>query len=224
MLKFKQSLKKVNRTSNIEDRSHYNLRLDRNEKILPFKYSYKKKFARYINNLDLNLYPNLELTYKKLSKYIKLNKRNILITEGVSGGIKNILDSISINKKTEIIVPNPSFALYKIYSKIYGLKVKTYNYDNNFNLKVDDIFKLVSNNTSIVFLTFPNIPVEGDINLTFIVKLVKFLNKKNILLVIDEVYFPFNKSSSINLIKKFRNLVVMRSFSKAFGLAGARIG
>ncbi len=224
MFKFKKSIEKVNRTSNIEDRSSIKLRLDRNEKILDLDNNYKKQFNKYINRLNINLYPNLEPTYKKLSKFLRLDRKNILITEGVSGAIKNILDSTNITKKTEIIVPNPSFALYKIYSKIYNVKVKTFNYDNNFNLKVDDIFKLVSKNTSVVFLTFPNIPVEGNINLLFIDKLAKFLSKKKILLVIDEVYFPFNKFSTINLVKKFKNLVVMRSFSKAYGLAGARIG
>ncbi len=224
MFKFKKSIEKVNRTSNIEDRSSIKLRLDRNEKILDLDNNYKKQFNKYINRLNINLYPNLEPTYKKLSKFLRLDRKNILITEGVSGAIKNILDSTNITKKTEIIVPNPSFALYKIYSKIYNVKVKTFNYDNNFNLKVDDIFKLVSKNTSIVFLTFPNIPVEGNVNLLFIDKLAKFLSKKKILLVIDEVYFPFNKFSTINLVKKFKNLVVMRSFSKAYGLAGARIG
>ena len=224
MLKFKKSLEKINRTSNIEDRSYYKLRLDRNEKILPLNDSYKSKLNNYIKNLDLHHYPNLEQTYKKISKHLKLDRNNIFITEGVSGAIKNILDSIAIDKKTEIIVPNPSFALYKVYSKIYDLKIRTYNYDTNFNLKTDDIFKKVSKNTAIVFLTFPNIPVEGNVDLIFINKLAKFLNKKKILLVIDEVYFPFNKFSAINLVKKFNNLVIMRSFSKAFGLAGARIG
>jgi histidinol-phosphate aminotransferase len=224
LLKFKKNVEKAKRSSNIEDRSHYILRLDRNEKIIPFNNQYKRKLNKYINNIDLNLYPNLKSTYVKLSKFIRINNKNILITEGVSGAIKNILDSISINKKTEIVVPNPSFALYKIYSEIYGLRLKTYNYDNNFNLKLNSIFKLISKNTSIVFLTFPNIPVEGNTNLKFIKKLVKFLEKKKILLVIDEVYFPFNKSSALSLINRFKNLVVMKSFSKAFGLAGARIG
>jgi len=224
LFKFKKSLEKVNRISNNEDRSFFKLRLDRNEKIFSFNQKYKRKFNKYVERLDLNLYPNLDKTYSKLSKYIKFNKKNILITEGVSGAIKSILDSTLIEKKTEIIVPNPSFALYNIYSKIYDLKVKTYNYDKNLNLKKNDIFKLVSKNTSIVFITFPNIPVEGDIDLVFIKKLAKFLDKKKVLLVIDEVYYPFNSSSSIKLVKQFKNLVVMRSFSKAFGLAGARIG
>jgi len=224
LLKFKKSLVNTNRISNFEDRSKYILNLDRNEKILSFSKEHKRNFSKYINSLDLNLYPNLNPTYDKLSKYLKINKENILITEGVSGAIKNILDSIVINRKTEIIAPRPSFALYNIYSKIYNLKVKTFSYDNYFNLNINNIFKLVTKNTSVVFLTYPNIPVEGDIKLSFIKKLAKFLDRKGILLAIDEVYYPFNKSSAITFIKKYSNLVVMRSFSKAYGLAGARIG
>ena len=224
MFKFKKNLEKITRTSNLEDRSFFSLRLDRNEKVFSLNNIYKKKFNRYISKIDLNLYPNFETTYQKLSKFLKTDRENILITEGVSGAIKNILDSISKNKKTEIIAPNPSFALYKIFSKIYNLKLKTYNYDDKFDLRINDIFDIVTKNTSIVFLTFPNIPVEGNIDLKFIKKLAKFLIKRKILLVIDEVYFPFNKFSALSLIKKFNNLVIMRSFSKAFGLAGARIG
>ena len=168
MFKFRKNLKKVIRTSNLEDRSFFDLKLDRNEKIYPFNNIYKKKFNKYISKIDLNFYPNFESTYQKLSKFLKIDRENILITEGVSGAIKNILDSISKNNKTEIIAPNPSFALYKIYSKIYNLRLKTYNYDNKFNLKINDIFKIITKNTSVVFVTFPNIPVEGNIDLEFI--------------------------------------------------------
>ncbi len=224
MFKFKKNIISTNRQSNFTDRTKYELNLDRNEKVIPFSKIHKKKLNKYFNNIDLNLYPNLKNSYKKLSKYLKINTENLLITEGVSGAIKNILDTIYIDNKIEIIVPKPSFALYKIYSDIYDFKVRTYGYDKNFNLNLRKIFNLVNKNTSVVFVTFPNIPVEGEVKLSFIKKLASFLKKKKILLVVDEVYYPFNKFSAIKLIKKNSNVLIMRSFSKAFGLAGARIG
>ena len=104
MFKFKKNLERLNRTSNTEDRSQYKLKLDRNEKIISLNYDYKKKLNNYINKIDINLYPNLEPTYKKLSKFLKLDRKNLLITEGVSWAIKNILDSTNITKKTEIFM------------------------------------------------------------------------------------------------------------------------
>ena len=103
MFKFKKSLERVNRVSNDEDRSFFKLRLDRNEKIFSFNQKYKKKFSKYVEKLDLNLYPNFNKTYIKLSKYIKFDRKNILITEGVSGAIKSILDSTLIEKKLKLL-------------------------------------------------------------------------------------------------------------------------
>lgn len=224
MFKFKKSIIKTDRISNYSFRSQNKLNLDRNEKVLPLTIKGKRKLNKYFEKLDINLYPNLSAAYKRLSKYVRFKKENILITEGVSGAIKNILDSTYIDKKVEIIVPKPSFALYKIFSKIYSFSVKTYSYNKNFNLDINKITKLISKKTSIVFITFPNIPVEGEIKFSEIKELANILYKNKILLVIDEVYYPFNKSSAISLVKKFTNIVIMRSFSKAYGLAGARIG
>ena len=72
MFKLKKVLKR-NRTSNIKG-SSIKLRLDRNEKILDLD-NYKKQFNKYINRLNINLYPNLEPTYKKLSKFLRLDRK-----------------------------------------------------------------------------------------------------------------------------------------------------
>jgi histidinol-phosphate aminotransferase len=224
LYKFKKELFSVKRISNNLDRSFNLLNLDRNEKVIALSKSNKKILLQYLSKDNYELYPNLKSIYKKLSKFLKTDSSNIFLTEGVSGAIKNILDSIKIDKKTEVIIPKPSFALYEVYSKIYGLNAKRYEYDQNFNLKINDIYKLINKNTSIVFLIFPNIPIEGNISLEFIKTLAVYLKRKKILLVVDEVYHPFNNKTAISLIKSFSNIIIMRSFSKAYGLAGARIG
>ena len=224
MLKFRKSLKKLERLDNRESRSNYILNLDRNENLRGFNVKEKKKLFQLLLNTELNHYPNLDNVYKKLSNYLNIKPEKILICEGVSGGIKNILDSLELNRHSEIIVPKPSFALYEIYGRIYGLKIKTFNYDRNYKLDHLKILKIVSKNTVAVFMPLPNIPIEGDISKKIIFKIAKKLSRRNILLAIDEVYYPFGNITFVNLINHFKNVVVMRSFSKAFGLAGARIG
>lgn len=224
MIKFKKNLGKNIRLDNYQSRENFILNLDRNENIRGFNSKQKKKFFNYLLSTKINHYPNLKMTYKKLSKYLNININNLLICEGVSGGIKNILDSLEINSKSEIIIPNPSFALYDIYGKIYGLNVKTFNYTKNFDLNHFQVLRLINKNTQVVFMPIPNIPVEGNVSKKMIVKIASELNKKNILFAIDEVYFPFGNFTFKNLVKRFKNVVIMRSFSKAFGLAGARIG
>ena len=224
MIRVKKHLRNIKRVDNYSDRSKYKLNLDRNENIVGLPKSYANKLAKYIFKKKLNHYPNLKNSYLILSKFLKIHSDNLLFTEGVSGAIKNIMDSVDIKKNSEIIYPEPSFALYEIYSKIYNVKSRTYGYNESFQLEYDKIFKLINRNTLIVFLPIPNIPIEGDIDLKKIQLLLKKLSKKNIILALDEVYYPFGKQTYLSLIKKYNNLVVMRSFSKAYGLAGARIG
>lgn len=224
MIRVKKHLRNIKRVNNYSDRYKYKLNLDRNENIVGLPKSYANKLAKYIFKKKLNHYPNLKSSYLILSKFLKIHVHNLLFTEGVSGAIKNIMDSLEIKKNSEIIHPEPSFALYKIYSKIYNVKSRTYGYDESLQLEYDKIFKLINRNTLIVFLPIPNIPIEGDIDLKKIKLLLKKLSRKNIILALDEVYYPFGKQTYLSLIKKYNNLVVMRSFSKAYGLAGARIG
>lgn len=224
MTKFKKHLKKLQRKDNFSNRSNYVLNLDRNENITGYSKAQNKKLYKFLLKKKINYYPNLKEQYHVLSKSIKVKKENILFTEGVSGAIKNIMDSLELNRKSEIIYPNPSFALYEIYTKIYNVRGRVYCYNKNFKLDYNKIYDLINKNTVIVFLPLPNIPIEGEIKEEQINSLINRLDSKNIMVAIDEVYFPFGQSKSLNLIKKYKNLIIMRSFSKAYGLAGARIG
>ena len=101
MIKFKKNLGKNIRLDNYQSRENFILNLDRNENIRGFNSKQKKKFFNYLLSTKINHYPNLKMTYKKLSKYLNININNLLICEGVSGGIKNILDSLEINSKSD---------------------------------------------------------------------------------------------------------------------------
>tara|TARA_A100001011_G_scaffold400442_1_gene515024 strand:- start:3046 stop:4110 length:1065 start_codon:yes stop_codon:yes gene_type:complete len=224
LIRFKKTLSALKRKGNYETRSKFILNLDRNENIRGLNIKQRNKLYNKLKKININFYPNLKNTYKKLSKFLKVSSEKILITEGVSGGIKNILDSIDFDKNSEIIIPKPTFALYEIYSKLYGIKIKTFNYSKSFELDHFQILKLINKNTMVVFLPLPNIPIEGIIDYKVVQNIAKKLYSKKILLAIDEVYFPFGKITFKNLINNFDNVVIMRSFSKSYGLAGARIG
>ena len=107
-----------------------------------------------------------------------------------------------------------------------GAKV-IYSNENNFTVSVKDILKKVTTKTKVVFLANPNNPTG-----TYVAKKdLLFLRKKlrsNILLVVDDAYFEYvkqkNYSSALKLFSKFKNVVMTRTFSKIYGLAGLRVG
>jgi histidinol-phosphate aminotransferase len=107
-----------------------------------------------------------------------------------------------------------------------GAKV-LYSKEKNFTISVDEILKMVTKKTKIVFLANPNNPTSTYVDK----KKLLFLRKKlrsNILLVVDDAYFEYVKqkdySSGLQLFSNFKNVIVTRTFSKIYGLAGLRVG
>ena len=199
------------------------LYLDRNERSIPFSENLFQKIIENISKQNLCAYPNIASFYKKLASWHKMDENNFFITEGVSGGIKNILESIC-NKNDKVIFPVPGFSLYSVYANIFNLNSVKVPYNENYKLNLNDIVKEIDNNTSVVFIPNPNHPIEGILNIDEIKIIAKKCLNHGSLLAIDEVYYPFYNNSSIKLIHEFKNILVLRSFSKAFGLASIRLG
>tara|TARA_B100000963_G_scaffold155020_1_gene134896 strand:- start:1049 stop:2134 length:1086 start_codon:yes stop_codon:yes gene_type:complete len=177
-----------------------------------------KSFARY---------PDSDGTFlrKILSNKFKLDRNRIILGSG-SDQIFELICKSFLKKGDEVIVPKYSFIIYRIYSKMSGAKV-IYSRENNFRVSVKEIVKKVSKKTKIVFLANPNNPTG-----TYVKKKdLLFLRKKlrsNILLVVDDAYYEYVKQkdylSALKIFKNYKNVVMTRTFSKIYGLAGLRVG
>ena len=172
-------------------------------------------------------YPDSDGTFfrKILAKKFKLKRDQIILGSG-SDQIFELICKSFLKKGDEVIVPKFSFIIYRIYSRMNGAKV-IYSKENNFTVSTKDILKKVTRKTKIVFLANPNNPTG-----TYIPKKeLLFLRKKlrsDILLVVDDAYFEYVKNkdylSGLKTFKNFKNVVMTRTFSKIYGLAGLRVG
>ena len=178
-------------------------------------------------NNNISKYPDSK--FKKLietiSKKFNLNKEKIICGAG-SDEIIQMICTLFLNKDDEVVVPQYSFLMYRIYAKIVCAKVK-FSKELNFKVSVDEILKKVGRNTKIVFIANPNNPTGTYLTKKELLKLRKKLNKK-ILLVVDDAYFEYmmNKdySPGLNIFKNFSNVFILRTFSKIHGLAALRVG
>tara|TARA_A100001037_G_scaffold298201_1_gene321511 strand:- start:266 stop:1348 length:1083 start_codon:yes stop_codon:yes gene_type:complete len=172
-------------------------------------------------------YPDSDGTYlrKVLAKKFKLKKDKIILGSG-SDQIFELVCKLFINKGDEVVVPEYSFIIYRIYSRMFGAKVR-YAKEENFIPSVESIMNCVNKRTKIVFLANPNNPTGTYLGKNEVLKLRKKL-RSDILLVIDDAYFEYIKdpeyASGIDLFSKSANVIVTRTFSKIYGLAGLRIG
>ena len=177
-----------------------------------------KNFKRYPDNYGFFL-------KRVLSRNFKLDPSRIILGAG-SDQIFELICKLFLKKNDEVIIPKNSFIIYRIYSKINGAKV-VYAKEKNYTVSVDEILSSVTKKTKIVFLANPNNPTGTYINKNNLIKLRKKL-RNNILLVIDDAYSEYvNKKdylSGLELFSKSKNVFVTRTFSKAYGLAGLRVG
>ncbi len=200
------------------------IKLSANESALGTSPKAKKEINKKIN---LSKYPDSKSNNLRLNISKKFNcEFGKIICGAGSDEIIQIICQLFLKPKDEVIVPQYSFLMYRIYSKISGAKV-LYAKENNFKISVSEIIKKVSKKTKIVFLANPNNPTGTYLKKNELLELRKKL-KSNILLVVDDAYDEYiqkkDYASGLRLFKKSKNVIILRTFSKIYGLASLRIG
>ena len=179
------------------------------------------------NNLKIFKYPDSKSKElrKVISKKFKCNFNNIICGAG-SDEIIQMLCQLFLKQGDQVIVSQYSFLMYRIYASIVGAKV-VFSKEKQFKVSVDDMIKKVNKKTKIVFLANPNNPTGTYLEKKEIINLRKKLNKK-ILLVVDDAYDEYMKdkkySSGLKIFKNKKNVFILRTFSKIYGLASLRVG
>ena len=201
------------------------IKLSANESALGPSPKAIKKFSKVSNNLKR--YPDSDGIFLRnvIAKKFKLDSNRIILGSG-SDQIFELICKAFLNKNDEVIVPEFSFIIYRIYSKIYGAKIK-YAKELNFKISIKNILSKVTKKTKIVFIANPNNPTGTIIGKKELLQLRKKL-RSNILLVVDDAYFEYVKDKKylpgLKLFLNSKNVIVTRTFSKIYGLAGLRVG
>ena len=188
-----------------------------------------KKVQKILKTFDkkISKYPDSKFENLKnvISKKYKCNQNQIICGSG-SDEIIQMLCQLFLKKGDEVIVPQYSFLMYRIYAKIVDAKV-IYSKENNFKVSIKEILKKVTKKTKIVFLANPNNPTGTYLTNKELIELRKKLSSR-ILLVVDDAYFEYmvNKdyTSGLEIFKNKKNVFILRTFSKIHGLASLRIG
>ena len=160
-----------------------------------------------------------------LSEKFNIDAKRIICGSG-SDQIFDLTCHLFLNPGDEVIVTEFGFIMHRIYASLYKAKIVLAK-EKNFKASVEEILGKVTDKTKIVFIANPNNPTGTYLNKLELISLRKKLNK-NILLVIDDAYHEYNLKkdyiSGLNLFKKSKNVFVLRTFSKLYGLASLRIG
>ena len=186
----------------------------------------KKVLDVLTNEHILSIYPDdhcSELRFE-LEKFYGIKNTKFLFGNG-SLELIDLICKTFLNENNNAITCTPTFEVYyslveKYNSKINKLPLKDFKFD------LDNIIDNIKHNTKVIFITNPNNPTGTLLSLN---EITSFLNKvrKDIIVVIDEAYIEViyeNRPDTISLLDKYENVILLRTFSKAYGLAGLRIG
>lgn len=181
---------------------------------------WNNKLNRYIDSMtDASILASL-------SRFYQVDSSQILLTRGSCEGIDLLVRAFCQAYQDAVLVCPPTFSIFAQCAAIQGAKLISVplQKENNFALDVQTLLNSVTANTKLVFICTPNNPTGNLIPMDDILKIVKALQGKA-MVIVDEAYIEFSHGiSAATLINEFSNVVVLRTLSKAFGLAGIRCG
>lgn len=171
-----------------------------------------------------NRYPDPhQSTLKKVISEIKnIPTKNIFLGNGSDEAIDLLFRVFCEPKEDEAIVITPSYGMYSVCANINNVKLISVQLDNDYFLEADAILKNVTPSTKLIFLCSPNNPSGNLLNKDEIIKIIT--NFEGIV-AIDEAYIDFAEDEGfVPLLNTYDNIVVLQTLSKAWGMAGLRLG
>ncbi len=224
MITHSERLNKVRRVFDpYNDRKGY-VRLDRNEDPIGYGDAFFNNWKSQITIDDIAAYADSTAFTQELSKWVGVLPENVYIGAGSDALIKAIFETY-IDQGDTILLQNPSWRMYNVYASIYGAEINWINYSDDFFFDTDALIQtLQAKNIRMVILANPNQPTGTSISYEILKKIISAAKERNTLVVVDEAYYLFHDVTVVDLISDFDNLIIARTFSKAFGLAGLRIG
>lgn len=198
------------------------LRLDFNENTI----GCSQKVIQALQRLDANklsVYPEYTKFRKKLASFLKISENELLLTNATDEAIMLVMSTF-VEKGDEVIIPVPTFAMFKFYASLAEAKIKEVLYEEDLTFPTDRIIDSISSKTKIVILVNPNNPTGTAIPEKDVAQIIRKAQDNDAIVLVDEAYYEFYGKSCLEFIRKYENVIITRTFSKAYGLAGLRIG
>jgi histidinol-phosphate aminotransferase len=196
------------------------LRLDFNENPLGCSPSVRRALAK-LTSAAVSMYPEQETVRRKMAKYFSVRIEELLLTNGTDEAL-NLVVNTFVESGSGVLLIEPTFAMYRFYSELAGARVRALRYDAAVRFPMREVLAALRSAPRVLFLANPNSPTGHLLSLRELRQILKAARRT--MVVVDEAYFEFSGVTVLPRIRRHGNLIVTRTFSKAAGLAGLRLG
>lgn len=189
-----------------------------------WKYSPKlwNTFISRLGEQDIRLYPNIDRAIQKLSSFLNVATDRLTIAEGSDRILKNIFECFAVSG-TQVLSVSPAFPMYKIYSQLYNTEYIDIPYDIP-KFPYDTFCSKITPSVNLVIISNPCSPIGDQLTFDQLIEIHNLCKINDCLLVVDEAYIDFANGDSADTLVNQGNIIIVRTFSKAQGSAGIRLG
>jgi len=199
------------------------LRLDRNERVHPLPSETIAEILAQFRPEHFAAHPESDFFYDKLSTFLGMPRDHIYVLNGITDGIHHLYFTLT-EAGDNVVALDPTYPMYAIYAQLNALEYRRFSYGADLKPDWATLDAALDERTAMVVVANPNLPIESAFTRDQIRQLASKAAACGAVLVVDEAYHYFGADTVIDLVNEIPNLIVLRTFSKAFGLASARIG
>ena len=215
-------IKKLKRIFDQNSREGF-LRLDLNENPGGLPKEFVDKTLHEITPEFISQYPETDEFTGVLAKFIGVDKNEICLTNGSAEGIRHIIEAFT-QPGGKILGVSPSYAMYEVYSNMYGRQFIPIGYSSDNRVNHNDILEKIEHDVDLLIILNPNNPIGDVYSYEEMDRIIQKAKRKEVTVLIDEAYFYFYPNSFIKYAVENEYVFLTRTFSKLFSLAGARLG
>ena len=203
----------------LEGRTH-KLRLDFNENPIGCSPAVRRALAK-LSAASISAYPEQETVRRKAAKHFGVEPEELLLTNGTDEALSLVVHTF-VEAGDNVLLVEPTYAMYRFYSELAGARIVAPRYDEAMCFPWNNVLRALRAGPRVFFLPNPNSPTGNLLSPTELQGILRAATRT--MVVIDEAYFEFSGVTVIPWMRRHRNLIVTRTFSKASGLAGLRLG
>jgi len=196
------------------------LRMDFNENPIGCSPAVRRALAK-LTSATISAYPEQETVRAKLAKHFRVDKSELLLTNGTDEALSLVVHTF-VEPGDTVLLVEPTYAMYRFYSELSGARIVAPRYDAQMQFPWSDVLAALRKAPRVLFLPNPNSPIGSILSHAELRRLLKAAPRT--IVVVDEAYFEFSGVTAIPWIRRYDNLIVTRTFSKTAGLAGLRLG
>lgn len=199
------------------------LRLDMNENPEGLPKAVFDKIMSGITAGYVAMYPEKDRLTRLLAEHNGVERNEISVTAGSDEAMRLIFQCFGERGK-KLVTVTPTFEMYGVYAGMFGMRHEMVEYKSDFSIDIDSILNAIDKDTGIVILLNPNSPIGYTYKEDEVREVIQRAKEVGAIVVVDEAYHYFYAPTFMPLVKEYDNVLVLRTFSKVFSMAGLRIG